>query len=156
MVRVGSTGRLFLHFLHFHSLPFCVTWYGTQMATACLPGMLCGSFNDEDVAFVPDGYYSDYGFDLSPCEKGFICRQGSRSKCPVSFMCPNDAMSLPMRCDVRVAGVVVVPSRECRRWFRRPLLSATHGHCSLLCCFAKHLAAAMTRSWGLPAASAIL
>ena len=30
-----------------------------QMATACLPGMLCKSFNVEDVEFLPDG---EYGF----------------------------------------------------------------------------------------------
>jgi hypothetical protein len=81
-----------------------------QMATACLPGMLCDSFNNEQVSFVPDGYYSDYGFDLSPCEPGFICRQGQRSKCPVSFMCPDAAMSLPVRCNVRACSGSVYPT----------------------------------------------
>ena len=72
-----------------------------QMATACLPGMLCQSFNEESVQFVPDGSYSNYGFDISLCEPGHVCRQGQRSQCPVSFYCPDEGMPLPIRCDVR-------------------------------------------------------
>jgi hypothetical protein len=41
-----------------------------QMSTACLPGMLCPSFNVEAVGKVPDGNYSNYGFDEQQCEPG--------------------------------------------------------------------------------------
>jgi hypothetical protein len=40
------------------------------MSTACLPGMLCPSFNVEAVGKVPDGNYSNYGFDEQQCEPG--------------------------------------------------------------------------------------
>lgn len=37
-----------------------------QVASACLPGMLCPSFNDEVVQELPAGQYSNFQFDVSP------------------------------------------------------------------------------------------
>ena len=67
------------------------------------------------------GSYSNYGFDVSLCEPGHMCRQGQRMQCPVSVTCPDVGMTLPIRCDVGhlvvacdwvlVCGVAVA-----RRW----------------------------------------
>lgn len=71
-----------------------------QMATVCMQGLLCPSFNDEVVSVLPDGYYSLYGFDVSICQPGYFCRSGARSPCPVGYQCPRSGMTAPELCDV--------------------------------------------------------
>ena len=48
----------------------------------------------------------------------FMCRNGQRSKCPVSFMCPDAGMSLPQRCNVspliaNSGSLLLAQSSEC-------------------------------------------
>lgn len=69
-----------------------------QIASACLPGMLCPSFESEVLAVLPSGYYSNFGFDLDECEPGYICNNGQRVACPIGFTCPSAGMTLPQVC----------------------------------------------------------
>ncbi|RYE96163.1 MAG: hypothetical protein EOO41_04885, partial [Methanobacteriota archaeon] len=49
-----------------------------QIASACLPGMSCPSFNDEVIAALPEGMYTSFNFDAAECEPGYICSNGIR------------------------------------------------------------------------------
>lgn len=69
-----------------------------QVASACFPGMYCPSFNDEVVQKLPEGQYSDFQFDISPCTPGHICTNGQQQPCPTGFECPDAGMSLPSPC----------------------------------------------------------
>jgi hypothetical protein len=72
-----------------------------QLATACLPGLFCPSFNTEIIDIIADGFYSLYGFDKSLCSPGYYCQQGQRQQCPIGFQCPYFGMVLPELCPVK-------------------------------------------------------
>ena len=69
-----------------------------QVASACLPGMYCPSFNDEVIQELPAGQYSNFQFDVSPCTPGHVCVNGQQQACPTGFQCPDFGMSLPVPC----------------------------------------------------------
>mgnify|MGYP000040927525 CR=1 FL=1 len=71
-----------------------------QIASACLPGTYCPSFETEIVTEVPPGHYSDFHFNLDLCEPGYMCIAGRRQECPIGFMCPEPGTSIPQRCPV--------------------------------------------------------
>ena len=69
-----------------------------QVAGACLPGMSCPSFAEEEVASMAAGDYTTFGFDRNVCEPGNICNDGRKSACPTGFACGEPGMSLPQVC----------------------------------------------------------
>ena len=68
------------------------------VATACLPGSLCPSFNDETVADVPAGFFTALGFSAVACAPGTYCTGGRAIACPPGFMCPTPSLALPVPC----------------------------------------------------------
>jgi ABC-type multidrug transport system ATPase subunit len=69
-----------------------------QVAAACMPGTYCPSFSEEIVDVLPDGEFSDFGFDRQTCSPGFYCKGGIRNECPTAFECPLEGMALPQPC----------------------------------------------------------
>ena len=67
-------------------------------ASACITGTLCTSFNQENVTEISPGFHSDFHFDVAACARGFYCSAGISVPCPRGFFCPNEGLSLPVRC----------------------------------------------------------
>ena len=75
-----------------------------QIATACLPGLHCPSFEREEVAQLPSGKFTRYSFDVQDCDEGHFCISGSRAACPIGFTCPGTGTVRPQRCDESPTG----------------------------------------------------
>ena len=68
------------------------------VATACLPGTLCPSFDEEVAVEVPAGYYTALGFSALACPPGSYCTGGRTIACPPGFQCPAPGLALPVPC----------------------------------------------------------
>jgi hypothetical protein len=71
-----------------------------QVASFCPPGSYCPSMLDYNISKMPDGHYSNYGFDQISCEPGTFCPQGIQQKCPIGFTCPISTMKTPQPCRI--------------------------------------------------------
>jgi ABC-type multidrug transport system ATPase subunit len=71
-----------------------------QVTSFCPPGSYCESMLEYNITSMPDGYYSNYGFDQINCEKGSFCPQGIKQKCPIGFICPEKTMKMPKPCRI--------------------------------------------------------
>lgn len=70
-----------------------------QSSSACYGGTHCPSFNEEQIAIVPDQYYSASYFDVTACPPGSYCQNGRREECPSGFICDIEQMSQPTPCE---------------------------------------------------------
>ena len=75
-----------------------------QVASICVPGMSCPSFEQEKILMMDDGYYTKIGYERILCDRGYFCRSGQRTECPPGFKCPSPGLSLPHRCDQDPSG----------------------------------------------------
>lgn len=68
------------------------------IASSCVPGALCNSFNAEFVSPLPAGQISSFGFDVADAPAGTYASNGRALSCPMGFVCPSPGSTLPTVC----------------------------------------------------------
>jgi hypothetical protein len=82
-----------------------------QLASACIEGTYCPSFNSELVRRVSPAKFSDHKMVEIECPKGSFCMQGVKVDCPIGFTCPDVGLQYPLKCSADPSGQYGCPLR---------------------------------------------
>ncbi|KAL0232387.1 hypothetical protein PCE1_002728 [Barthelona sp. PCE] len=74
-------------------------YYHLGLVSKCIGSSYCDSFVDRRIVSPPGGYYLASPGAKKACPSGYYCSGGSRRRCSVGTICPNERMSSPDVCD---------------------------------------------------------